>query len=390
MNELAKDQRPAPWFGFFALAALAMLLSPLNVRIVIAQDVTEIVVLAADPGEPPAPKIVPQESLPAAKVVEPISQTSSSQTSSETSQTNSEVTSGVASEATSEITSETELSELTANSSPVADAQAAAKPAVPEQTQTPESVRTLSVEPGIKPILPDDRPAWVGASSDFSSAQHYLYIGSLPTVEENEADEALDEPLLAAVRNYIDQEVVNEQGASTQMPVDVDYIRKNLIDEPRGYLCELSTSQGAMFQKWVTVRVTPEQRELFKQWHVEAEQRTRLAPLGIILVSGLILVSLFHLGLRRFHGSPALPSVQAVTEQVKPTRRSKFGMLSKAMIFLGFLLLPAVLLLTVISSTKVQVQQDEFHEIMHSNLHNSSVVETLDGNDVRIFEHKSN
>ena len=178
-----------------------------------------------------------------------------------------------------------------------------------------------------------------------------------------------------------------------QMPVDVEYIRRNLIDDPRGYVCELATSQGAMYQKWVTARITPDQRELFKQWHVEAQQRVRLAPLGVAITSVLALVSLFHLGLRRFHGSStpssALPSMQAVAENAKPARRSKFKMLSKAMIFLGFLMLPAVLLFSVISSTKVQVRQSEFHEVIRANLHNPSLGETLDGSDIRILEHTS-
>ena len=137
-------------------------------------------------------------------------------------------------------------------------------------------------------MLPENRPAWVGAAPDFSSAQHYLYVGSLPTQDPNKVDKALDEPLVAAVRNYIDQEVINQLGAADAMPLTAEFIRKNLIDNPEGFECELATGQEPAYQKWVTVRITPEQRELFRQWHTEAVQRTRLAPLGINLVAVLV------------------------------------------------------------------------------------------------------
>ncbi len=134
--------------------------------------------------------------------------------------------------------------------------------------------------PGKQSLLPDDRPVWVGAAPDYSTSQHYLYVGSLPTHEASETDAALDEPLVAAVRNYIEQEVIQEFNAANAMPVDADFIRRNLIVDSQGYSCEIATSQGPMYQKWVTVRITPEQRELFKQWHREAMQRKRLGPLG--------------------------------------------------------------------------------------------------------------
>ncbi len=408
MSEHVHHRPQASWLGWIAIAALATFIAPTNQHMANAQEAAEIAVAAADPGEPPAPKIVAQSASENAPAPDESSVAESSVAEP------SVASSDVANESTSaaEVTSSTELSSLASSDDTAATANdSASSSAASENAQSSDAlrandaVRTLSVEPGIKPIMPADRPAWVGAAPDYTSNQHFLYIGSLPTVEELEADEALDEPLVATVRNYIDQEVVNEQGAASKMPINAEYIRRNLIDDSRGYLCELATSQGSMFQKWVTVRVTPEQRELFKKWHVEAEQRTRLAPLGAALVSALALVSIFHFVLRRGHRSAELPPAKPQAERPTTVRRSAFSMLFKTMILLGFLMLPAVLVLASLVSTKVRVlhtsQEQEFqgtilptgaiesHADRSGNLRKTTHVNTLNGNQIIIHEHMS-
>ena len=411
------DQMPnschsANYFGWVALLTVASIVAPIQVRIVVAQQTNELSVAAADPGEPPTPPATATPPKSADPKVESENQTettgavSSEKTSEATSTPANDVTKEVTSEVASEVTSDAELDSLSITASSLAETktQAVEKSASKEKSApAADTVRTLSVEPGVRPILPEDRPAWVGASPDYSSEQHRLYVGSLPTSDESDADEALNEPLLAAIRNYIDQEVINEHAAAFQMPVDGDFIRKNLIDDPKGYVCELSTSQGPMYQKWVTVRVTPEQRELFKRWHVEAAQRKRLAPLGVGLVSALALVSASHLVLRRRHGAPAMPLVNMVAAepQVAP-KRSFVKTLFKASILIGFLMLPAVLVLTALAPTQVKVHRnaperhgevemmdDSTFEVHLPNLHKEIRVDKLGEGRTIIIEHKS-
>ena len=399
-DQMPKSWHSANYFGWVALLTFASLVAPIQVRIVVAQQTNELSVAAADPGEPPTPPATPTPPVSSDPEVE------SEKTSEATSTAASDVTNEVAVEVASEVTSDAELGSLSVSASSLADTkpQAVEKSASKEKSApAADSVRTLSVEPGVRPILPEDRPAWVGASPDFSSEQHHLYVGSLPTSDESDADEALNEPLLAAVRNYIDQEVINEHAAAFQMPVDADFIRKNLIDDPNGYVCELSTSQGPMYQKWVAVRVTPEQRELFKRWHVEAAQRKRLAPLGVGLVSALALVSASHLVLRRRHGAAAMPLVNTVAAepQVAP-KRSFVKTLFKASILIGFLMLPAVLLFTALAPTHVEVHRnaperhgevemmdDSTFEVHLPNLHKEIRLDKLGEGRTIIIEHKS-
>src|SRR4051812_45378179 len=43
------------WLGWIAMLAIASVLSPINIHIVIAQDLPEIVIVSADLGQPPTP-----------------------------------------------------------------------------------------------------------------------------------------------------------------------------------------------------------------------------------------------------------------------------------------------------------------------------------------------
>ena len=374
MHTQSQNRIRHQWLGWIALLAFASVLSPINIHIVIAQETPEIVVAPADPGEPPAPPQAPAADAPAN--TEPASATP---TPVETISPPAEVPSTEPAPAAapaqipdvpvpdvpatpSEVSSDNEIGKLLPKDEPVAEVKAPVN----------ESVRTLSVEPGSRTMLPEDRPAWVGAAPDFSSSQHYLYVESLPTQEPNKVDEALDAPLIAAVRNYIDQEVINQLGAADAMPLTAEFIRKNLIDNPEGFECELATGQEPAYQKWVTVRITPEQRELFRQWHTEAVQRTRLKPLGINLVAVLVLISLTHVVLRRFSGTSPLTTVnQALPVQVVNRKsRSSLNWIFFALLLgaVAFAFLMPLFALTWVSA-----------ERSSPDLHNEVRIETLEG-----------
>ena len=309
------------WLSCVVLLASLALVAPVNVQIVLAQESDRALAVAiADEGQPPSPLAAVGDdanlrSTESAAAIQP-----------------------APASATSEISNQTELSALATDStSPPADETSSSLPA---------EVRSLSVEPGSRPLLPDDRPAWVGASPELSSNQHYLYVGSLPVSNASEAEAALDEPLVATVQAYIDDEVIHKYGASHSMPVDARFIRKNLIDDPTGFMAELSTSEGPLYQKWVTVRVTPEQRQQFHVWHKQAMQRERLGPLGTALLLLVTGVALSHLVLRRWHGPVNLPIVNQVTavEPQSATASSARSLTWLWVTFFCILVLPALML----------------------------------------------
>ena len=164
------------------------------------------------------------------------------------------------------------------------------------------------VEPGTAALLPDDAPAWVTAPPDFSSSTHRFVVGSHASDDRDEVDRSLDPALVAAVQEYILEQVIQDSrerprarfGAlrGIRAHVDADYIRKNLIDDPEGYVGQLNVASTPLYQKWVTVSVTPTQREQIRAWHRQGVQVERLLGVGLVLLVVLAVVGLASLILR--------------------------------------------------------------------------------------------
>ncbi len=179
----------------------------------------------------------------------------------------------------------------------------------------------LSIEPSSPPLLPADAPAWIGSPPKTSGEIHYLHVGGQIAESESEAARLLDEELVTALCSYIDSTVLNSPAVWPQElenhmerhSIDIgdrmrgraaealkkkitpDFIWKNLIDDQQGYVARLNTSGIPMFQKWVTVSITPAQRAMIIRWDREATQRARLAPVGVGMLSLLGSVGLLHL-----------------------------------------------------------------------------------------------
>lgn len=223
-----------------------------------------------------------------------------------------------------------------------------------------DEIRNLSVRPGSW-ILPGDRPAWVGAEADLSTSTHRLYVGSIPASNRTETEEALDIPMVAALQSYIDEHVFGERGVAEKLPISPVYIRRNLINDPLGYTAEINTSEGTMFQKWVTLSITADQRSQFKKWHHDAQQLKRLEPLGVLLFGVLGLVGASHLLLRGVFGKQNLPRISGeiantadppqvaqvvgypvamqypvAKQQPKARKSARFGLMGILLLLVGF------------------------------------------------------
>lgn len=211
----------------------------------------------------------------------------------------------------------------------------------------------LSVEPGSQPILPANRPAWIGADPDYTGDIHRLYVGSTAVSEREEVDSALDFALITAVNRYLEDKVLQKGGSASDLLLDASYIRRNLINEAHGCVLELSTSSGPMYQKWVTIEITPEQREQLQQRYREALQRQRMVPLGTGLAGILGLVGLSHLILRSRHGLPTTQplyddSLAANHEVVNERRTKKAGLFVLVFLMLGAISLGIMLLASLL------------------------------------------
>lgn len=230
-----------------------------------------------------------------------------------------------------------------------ATADATAEVATPADVA---EVRELSVAPDSKPLLPRDRPAWVGDAPDLSSNTHRLFVGSYPTLKPEEADAALDDPLVASVNGYIDEYVLKNGGAE-KLGLKADWIRGKLVDRTTDYLAELSTSQGPMYQKWVVVQISPENRHQLLEQYRQVEQVHRLVALGLGVTGLMTLTGLANVAFkrrrRRYDGlanSNLLPGIYPLAAKSQPPvlkrtgHRTGWGLLGFAVLMVVLFIVP--------------------------------------------------
>ncbi len=201
--------------------------------------------------------------------------------------------------------------------------------------------RNLSVEPGGDPLLPRDVPEWIlGDVHRVADVDHFP-VGGIPTSQKVNVDKGLDVPMRTALAKYVAQLVGPEDFEGLSEDVTSDYIRKNLIDEPNGYIAEIATSEGPMYQKWVKLSVTPSQREQLRKWNHEELQASNL-PIVVIGMVGLLgFVGLTHLVLKSWHGMPSVKPEVTVADAVGPKKSS--GAIGFLVVTFMVLCIPALL-----------------------------------------------
>jgi hypothetical protein len=169
-----------------------------------------------------------------------------------------------------------------------------ASPPVPANSS---AAQELSVEPGAQPLLPEDAPAWIGALPETSGEIHRVHVGGQIADSPEEAAQLLDDAMVHELTRYLNQSVLQPRGAAVGLHrrLTPDYIWKNLIDEPDGYVARLNTTGTPLYQKWITLSITPAQRDIIQGWNREALQQQRLAPVGLGVLGLLGSVGVLHL-----------------------------------------------------------------------------------------------
>lgn len=183
--------------------------------------------------------------------------------------------------------------------------------------------KILSVGP-VKSLLPEDRPHWITLEPDYTTATHRLVVSSIPTAHESDIDANLDSPLEEALSNYVVEQFGDlRAGKLLAHKLSAAFIRVNLLNDRKSYTAELSTSSGGMFQKWVMVEISAEQREQLQAWYREQVQRERVMPLGLGVAALLSGIGLLNMVFRKAaHKAIAQTVKLAAVDQLadKPSR----------------------------------------------------------------------
>ncbi len=273
-----------------------------------------------------------------------------------------------ADEASSEIASSDDLEMPTVDTTAEQDNKEAAEINIAQ-----DPARELSVAPGQDPLLPEEAPDWVAAPPHLDGDTHTLVVSSMATVKRARVDAELDMPLCKTVTDYVTNDLFDgRQDVDLRPYITADYIRRNLIDQPEGYVAEIATSNGPMYQKWVKVNVTPEQQKQLKAWYAEAVQSKRLPPIGFGLAGLLGIVGLSHLVLRRKH-APATRLVD-VDPEVQPVAGST-GTVVGTLAILGIMGFGVIVLGLFVTTTRIQQTHVEIEKVQAQKLRDAAMAE---------------
>ena len=287
---------------------IAILLMPLNVKLSYGQDGVSLSVEKPAQGQAPIP--------PAPPATNPVTEESAAEVSG------------------AEISSEEEIGLSAAiEASEQKLANAASEEPVP-----------LSVAPR-EPIYPDNMPAWINQDPDYSTPIHRLFVGSEPVSDEADLDKALQVPLMAAVLDYLDDQVFHEDGVASELGITSSYIQSNLISDRNGYTVPLNSLDGKMYEKWVTLEIHPEQRANFERMRAEARQLSRI-PIVLLCLLGVVgVMGTSHLFLRRGSSLPTQEPLagQNLVAQEMPARQSR-GNAGMASVVIGLIFMGGVIL----------------------------------------------
>jgi hypothetical protein len=201
-------------------------------------------------------------------------------------------------------------------------------------TKDSPAVHPLSVEP-TRQLLPRDRPEWISAQPDYQSDVHQFVVASIPTSDQSEVEASLDAALVEHLDAYLREMFSQASGAGADLEqLPSEFIRTNLIDDSKSYLAPIETASGPLYQKWVMVQVTPEQRAYLQGWYGQQIQRKRLVPLGIGLTALLTCIGLSSLILKRHSGQTkeVSPMAQAQHRQRRRFFPGKFAVVAAVVI----------------------------------------------------------
>ncbi len=289
--------------------SIAIFLMPLNVRLSCGQDGVSLAVEKPAQGQAPIPPVPP--------AIPPIAEESAAVVSGAEISSEEEIGLGAAIEA-----SEQKLT------------NAASEEPVP-----------LSVAPR-EPIYPDDMPAWINQAPDYSTPIHRLFVGSEPVADEADLDQALQIPLMAAVLDYLDDQVFHEDGVASELGITADYIQSNLVSNHNGYTVALNSLDGKMYEKWVTLEIHPLQRANFERMRAEATRLSRIPVVLLCLLGVVGIMGISHLFLRRGNSLPTQEPLagQNLVAQEMPARQSR-GNAGVASVAIGLIFTGGVLLI---------------------------------------------
>lgn len=146
------------------------------------------------------------------------------------------------------------------------------------------------------PILPADRPDWVGRSSLETGRDHFVSVGSFPDISYEKSLVSLDESLMKEARKYVDEQILHQEGAAEQLSqLDIDWIKANWVVPNQEYDAAFDSASSVYHQAWVELKISERDRRMVEHWWKDIVRHERAKKLGGGMAVAVAGVGMLHL-----------------------------------------------------------------------------------------------
>ncbi|MFO0923141.1 MAG: hypothetical protein U0905_11710 [Pirellulales bacterium] len=131
------------------------------------------------------------------------------------------------------------------------------------------------------PLLPADRPDWVGRAHFVDGTTHFISVGALPDESLNKSKASLDESILKEVRKYVNENILHEEDGAEQLePLTLSWIKSRCLVKGHEYDVQFDSNTTTYHQAWVELKLSDRDRKTIEHWWKDIQRHERAKKLG--------------------------------------------------------------------------------------------------------------
>lgn len=131
------------------------------------------------------------------------------------------------------------------------------------------------------PLLPADRPDWVGRAHFVDGTTHFISVGALPDESLNKSKASLDESILKEVRKYVNEHILHEEEGAEQLePLTLSWIKSRCLVKGHEYDVQFDSNATTYHQAWVELKLSDRDRKTIEHWWKDIQRHERAKKLG--------------------------------------------------------------------------------------------------------------
>lgn len=145
-----------------------------------------------------------------------------------------------------------------------------------------------------KPIYETTNPQWLFKAPTIENNSLVLYVGGELCSTQEECKQKQAEAILADLAKYLDEQVLQSQGAAGETPLR--NLMENYKIEESNLFATVRTSEGTFYQLWTKVNFDAALLREVKKTYLVGQQPARIRIVGLSLIPIMGSLLAIHLG----------------------------------------------------------------------------------------------